>query len=314
MQVMKMKEARLRELRIISAIAETQSISSAAKVLGMAQANVSKCLSDFEKRIELKVFERTTRKVLLTRFGSILVSYINGLLNENAKLTDFIACYKYEKMGNVTIYAPSGIMHYLSRNILHKINDIGDIQVTLKTYQIGKEDFVEGVSFPVDCDILLGFSQPRDENLVCKRVGKLSFTAFCSAQYASSNPANKVEDLANHTCILLDSILDENNKIINFPKVNYKNLDRIQFKAGFVCDNTNIALELARKNLGVVFAPRDFLNFDLDCESLVPFFSDNEEWDFDFFAVYRKIEYQPYRVKFFISRLVDLFSSCAAFK
>lgn len=44
-----------RELKIISVIAATHSIGDAAALLGMAQANVSKYLSDFEARVGLKV-------------------------------------------------------------------------------------------------------------------------------------------------------------------------------------------------------------------------------------------------------------------
>jgi DNA-binding transcriptional LysR family regulator len=55
-----------RELKIISVIAATHSIGDAAALLGMAQANVSKYLSDFETRVGLKVFERTTRQLALT--------------------------------------------------------------------------------------------------------------------------------------------------------------------------------------------------------------------------------------------------------
>jgi DNA-binding transcriptional LysR family regulator len=62
-----------RELKIISVIAATHSIGDAAALLGMAQANVSKYLSDFETRVGLKVFERTTRQLALTQFGEALL-------------------------------------------------------------------------------------------------------------------------------------------------------------------------------------------------------------------------------------------------
>jgi DNA-binding transcriptional LysR family regulator len=65
-----------RELKIISVIAATHSIGDAAALLGMAQANVSKYLSDFETRVGLKVFERTTRQLALTQFGEALLPLI----------------------------------------------------------------------------------------------------------------------------------------------------------------------------------------------------------------------------------------------
>lgn len=47
---------------------------------------------------------------------------------------NFIADYKHEKRGKVTLYAPTGIVTYLARHVIHQIKDIGDIRISLKTY------------------------------------------------------------------------------------------------------------------------------------------------------------------------------------
>lgn len=75
-----------RELKIISVIAATHSIGDAAALLGMAQANVSKYLSDFETRVGLKVFERTTRQLALTQFGEALLPYVDATLDKTRNL------------------------------------------------------------------------------------------------------------------------------------------------------------------------------------------------------------------------------------
>jgi K+-transporting ATPase ATPase C chain len=136
-----------RELKIVSVIAATHSIGGAAALLGMAQANVSKYLSDFETRVGLKVFERTTRHLALTQFGESLLPYINSTLEQNEQLINFIADYKHEKRGKVTIYAPTGISIYLARYVIHEITDINDIRISLKTYNLNRNEFYEGVTF-----------------------------------------------------------------------------------------------------------------------------------------------------------------------
>lgn len=47
-------QLKYRELKIISVIAASENISHAATVLGIAQANVSKYLADFESKVGLK--------------------------------------------------------------------------------------------------------------------------------------------------------------------------------------------------------------------------------------------------------------------
>ena len=78
-----------RELKIISVIAATRSIGDAAALLGMAQANVSKYLSDFETRVGLKVFERTTRQLALTQFGEALLPYYKGFPEQSTPVFNF---------------------------------------------------------------------------------------------------------------------------------------------------------------------------------------------------------------------------------
>lgn len=110
-----------RELKIISVIAASENISHAATVLGIAQANVSKYLADFESKVGLKVFDRTTRQLTLTPFGIALLPYINDMLDRNEQLNNFIADYKHEKRGKVTVYAPTGIIAYLSQHVIAKL-------------------------------------------------------------------------------------------------------------------------------------------------------------------------------------------------
>lgn len=111
-------QLKYRELKIISVIAASENISHAATVLGIAQANVSKYLADFESKVGLKVFDRTTRQLMLTPFGTALLPYINDMLDRNEQLNNFIADYKHEKRGRVTIYAPTGIITYLSKHVI----------------------------------------------------------------------------------------------------------------------------------------------------------------------------------------------------
>lgn len=77
---MKKLQIKPQELKIISVIAASENVSHAATILGMAQANVSKYLADVESKIGLKIFERTSRKLSLTRFGESLLPYVNDRL------------------------------------------------------------------------------------------------------------------------------------------------------------------------------------------------------------------------------------------
>lgn len=95
----------------------------------------------------LKVFDRTTRQLMLTPFGTALLPYINDMLDRNEQLNNFIADYKHEKRGRVTIYAPTGIITYLSKHVIDKIKDIGDITLSLKPAILSVMPFMKASNF-----------------------------------------------------------------------------------------------------------------------------------------------------------------------
>lgn len=294
-----------RELKIVSVIAATRSIGDAAALLGMAQANVSKYLSDFEARVGLKVFERTTRHLALTQFGESLLPYINRSLKQNERLINFIGDYKHEKRGKVTIYAPTGIITYLARYVIHEIKNLEDIHISLKTYNLSTNEFYEGVTFPDDCDILITYAQPKDENLVASTLTQYSITAFATPQYIKNHPINSPDDLINHSCILIDSMIVDDANIWRFRAHQSDQIRDYKVTGNYICDNTHAALELARNHLGIVFAPKESLQKEIEQGLMVPCFTHQEEWWLDLVTIFRKREYQPLRVQYVLDGVMN---------
>ncbi|HHA2076643.1 TPA: LysR family transcriptional regulator, partial [Enterobacter ludwigii] len=87
------------EMEILQIVARTKNISYAATLLGMQQANISKYLANFEGRIGLKVFERSSREISLTDFGKKLLPYIEKNIESIQVTSDFITDYKSKKSG-----------------------------------------------------------------------------------------------------------------------------------------------------------------------------------------------------------------------
>ncbi|HHJ4455630.1 TPA: LysR family transcriptional regulator [Citrobacter braakii] len=293
-----------RELKIISVIAASENISHAATVLDIAQANVSKYLADFESKVGLKVFDRTTRQLTLTPFGTALLPYINDMLDRNDQLNNFIADYKHEKRGRVTVYAPTGIIAYLSQHVIAKIQDIGGISLSLKTCNLERKAFFEGVDFPEDCDILITYAHPKDESLVASFITKYAVTAFASPEYIKAHPISSPDELEEHSCILIDSMMIDEANIWRFTSAGGKEMHDYRVTGNYVCDNTQSALALARNHLGIVFAPNASIQKDIESGSLVPCFSEQHEWWLDLVVIFRKREYQPWRVQFILDEML----------
>ena len=232
---------------------------------------------------------------MLTPFGTALLPYINDMLDRNEQLNNFIADYKHEKRGRVTIYAPTGIITYLSKHVIDKIKDIGDITLSLKTCNLERNAFYEGVEFPDDCDVLISYAPPKDESLVASFITQYAVTAYASQRYLEKHPISRPDELEHHSCILIDSMMIDDANIWRFNVAGSKEVRDYRVKGNYVCDNTQSALELARNHLGIVFAPDKSVQSDLQDGTLVPCFQQPYEWWLDLVAIFRKREYQPWR-------------------
>ena len=71
----------LQHLATFVAVAETHGFSAAAQVLNLTQSAVSAQISKLERDLGVRLFERTTRSVVLTDAGITLLPYARRLLN-----------------------------------------------------------------------------------------------------------------------------------------------------------------------------------------------------------------------------------------
>ncbi|AEM78504.1 transcriptional regulator, LysR family [Thermoanaerobacter wiegelii Rt8.B1] len=75
----------LRQLKIFLTVCESGSMSKAAKKLYMTQPSISQTISELEQELNVKLFERMNKKLLLTYAGEVLKEYakrISSLVEE----------------------------------------------------------------------------------------------------------------------------------------------------------------------------------------------------------------------------------------
>ena len=81
----------LRQLQYVVAVAETKSFRQAADLCAVAQPSLSAQVAQLERSLGVTLFERTKRRVLLTRAGEDLLRRARDVLREADDLTDAAA-------------------------------------------------------------------------------------------------------------------------------------------------------------------------------------------------------------------------------
>ena len=72
----------LNELQFFVQVSETQSFTRAAKRLGVPKSSVSRAILKLEKRLGVRLVERTTRRVSLTEMGELYLSRCRRVMDE----------------------------------------------------------------------------------------------------------------------------------------------------------------------------------------------------------------------------------------
>lgn len=93
----------LRQLRAFHAVAEQGSFSAAAQELHLTQSALSGLIKELETRLDVRLFDRTTRQLDLSEAGSRLLPYAKRVLNEAAAFQDEVSLLKNGGSGRVRL-------------------------------------------------------------------------------------------------------------------------------------------------------------------------------------------------------------------
>lgn len=84
----------LRQLQIFTHVASTRSMSETARQLFMTQPAVSQTIAELEEQLEVKLFDRLNKKLILTDVGEVLHTYSKRILElveeANRTIRDFV--------------------------------------------------------------------------------------------------------------------------------------------------------------------------------------------------------------------------------
>ncbi len=71
----------IRHLKIFTAVVDAGGMSAAAKLLHISQPTVSQAVSELEKNYGVKLFERLSQKIYLTKEGELMLSFSRHILD-----------------------------------------------------------------------------------------------------------------------------------------------------------------------------------------------------------------------------------------
>ena len=188
---------RLEAMSTFLAVAEDGSLSATARRLNTPLATVSRKISELESHLRTKLFNRSSRQLVLTDAGS---SYLTACKRILADVTEAerTACGEYTApTGELTVTTPIG----LGRTILIPIMvDFLRAYPDIKARLIPTDRALSLFQEQIDVGVRIG--ELPDSSLVAIRVGTTRRVVCASPAYLAARGTPRMpEDLAGHDCI-----------------------------------------------------------------------------------------------------------------
>jgi DNA-binding transcriptional LysR family regulator len=185
-------------MSIFLAVVEAGSLSAAARRLRTPLATVSRKISDLESHLRAKLFNRSSRKLVLTDAGSSYVAACKRILADVTEAERAASGEYTAPTGELVVTAPVGLRRiYLIPILADFLKVYPDIKVSLILTDRVLSLFQEQI------DVGLRVGALSDSSMIAIRVGAIRRVVCASPAYLAARGTPRTpDDLAGHDCII----------------------------------------------------------------------------------------------------------------
>lgn len=166
------------DVRTFLAVSECGSLNGAARMLGATQPTISRRMEDFELRLKTRLFERTSRGIMLTDAGLAVRDLAQSMARMGGMILRNVAKHDSRDVGRVRLAAPDGVASYLLAPSLpnfHMANP--KVQIAIDC------GLSAGSMLESEPDLYLEMTDEHSPGLVSIPIATLHYAAFASRDY-----------------------------------------------------------------------------------------------------------------------------------
>ncbi len=235
------------QIRAFQATAETGSLSAAARKLGLTQPTLSRQVAALEQALNVTLFERAGKRLLLTDAGAALRQHADRMGNG---AQDFVLAASGQSEaveGLVSISASDGVSMAILPPILERIR---------KAYPGIRLNLIVSNSISDlrqrEADIAIRHVRPDNPELVARLIRESQAGFYASNDWIAANGHPRTAgDAKGATFIGINS----DGRFSEYLRTLGLEIDESSFGAS--CDNSMLSAELARRGLGITVLMKD---------------------------------------------------------
>ncbi|MBV6305336.1 LysR family transcriptional regulator [Candidimonas humi] len=187
----------LDDIALFVEVARRKNFSRAAEALDMPVSTLSRRISELERRLGVRLLNRSTRKIELTEAGGVYFERCQHVVAEARIAHEQLLEVAQQPKGRLRISMPVSFslsfMPVIFRDFCEKYPDIEcDIDLSAHAVDLLADAF----------DLVLRFGLQPDSGVISRRIANMSMGLYASADYLASHGRPAVPtDLLRHQCL-----------------------------------------------------------------------------------------------------------------
>lgn len=171
------------DIEILHAIIEANSVSGAARRLGISQPKVSRRLRQAEETLGVRLFQRVPSGLVATAAVESLVPALMQMAAAAGQVKRTGDGLRAKDAGLVRIWMSEPLCRWLGSRLAGITNTLQGVNFEL----IVNHDVADPL--PQGSELMIHTRLPDDGTLICRRLGGLAYAVYGCREYVLSNPA-----------------------------------------------------------------------------------------------------------------------------
>ncbi len=284
-------------------VVETGGFTRAADALDMPKATVSKMVGDLEGHLRVRLLNRTTRSVQVTKEGAIYYERASAWLQQLPDIESVLDSERMKPRGRLSVHTSSWVASAVLIPALPRFREkYPEIQIELGVSDRSVHLIREGA----DCAIRGG--ELADQTMVSRLLGSSRWLTVASPEYLKRHGVPRHPNELGEGHVLINYQLARTGRPMPFRFERGEEVANIAGRSLLSVNESNAHLAAGIAGLGVLQSFEWKLKSAIEGGRLVPILTDWSRPNHPFHVVYPSSRHMSNRMRVFIDWLVKVFA------